>query len=234
MVKFQQNDQGLKLLVNELVASHIAKRMGVPTPDVAVVYVGETFLESNPKFQTLYDVPVRPGPQFGSRYFERVYDSVPSLVGAVINREDFANIIAFDVATDNHDRCDNHYDNVLLIPQADDTSLRLVSIDHGSCFGGTYWSATGLVKAIGTWCASLMPEMAFEIRGAHEFVGPTLAAKAITESCLEDIVLSVPSEWWSSEDERDAIISYVMGQAHNILPILCRNHSLFPKWVTHV
>jgi hypothetical protein len=231
VVKFQQNDQGRKVLLNELIASRIAEYMGIPTPETALVYFGDTFLEANPKLKTLYDAPVCSGYHFGSKYFPKHFDSIPSLISTVTNVADFPAIIAFDVLTDNHDRCENHHDNVLLIPDSGG-NMRLLAIDHGNCFG-CFWSADTLLAKIGTWCRSYMPEMAIEVRGKAPFTPPSQLARTITESLLEDVIFTSPDEWWSSEEERDAIVQYVIGQAANVLPILCRNKELFPYWVTH-
>jgi hypothetical protein len=90
------------------------------------------------------------------------------MIGSAQNKQDFARIIAFDVATNNMDRFDGLYDNVLLVPIVDSVDgFKLVAIDHGSCFG-CMWGES-IVNNIGQWCKSHMPEMALEVKGLSPF-----------------------------------------------------------------
>src|SRR5712692_8851010 len=85
IVKFQNNPQHRRILVNELIASVFLKYLQVSTPETAMVRVSESFLVENPDvFISLgtQNIPVVPGWHFGSRYpgdpaRTAVYDFVP-------------------------------------------------------------------------------------------------------------------------------------------------------------
>jgi len=46
VVKFQNNPQGARVLVNELLGTRLAARLGLPTPAVEVVEVGQGLIEN--------------------------------------------------------------------------------------------------------------------------------------------------------------------------------------------
>jgi hypothetical protein len=71
IVKFQNNPQHRRILVNELVASVLLNYLQISAPDCAMLSVPEEFLRANPDISlTLgsHRIPVRPGWHFGSRY----------------------------------------------------------------------------------------------------------------------------------------------------------------------
>ena len=51
VVKFLNNPQHRRILVNEWIASAFLKYLGIAIPDVAMIRVTEEFLESNPEVQ---------------------------------------------------------------------------------------------------------------------------------------------------------------------------------------
>src|SRR5689334_5255881 len=73
-VKFKENGQTLRVLVNEFVAAHIAIRLGVPTPEPVLVEVDDGFLQANPFLAAKYAAPVSSGVHFGSRIVRNLYD----------------------------------------------------------------------------------------------------------------------------------------------------------------
>ena len=71
VVKFQNNPQHTRILVNELLATRLAARLGLPTTPVAVVEVSPELIRLTPELCVELPrarVPCTPGLQFGSRY----------------------------------------------------------------------------------------------------------------------------------------------------------------------
>ena len=194
-VKFRESDQGWRMPINELVASQIASALGVPTPTTALIEVDELFLEANPSVRLAYDAPVEPGLQFGSRYTKPFYEvTSPFFISLASNSADFPKIVIFDATTDNADRCENHYDNVLLVPDPSRSDgFLLFSIDHGACFAD-YWTDPS-TKQAGTWCGSVMPEMLDRVCVDMLFREALSASKILTTQFSEDAVLGLPLEW---------------------------------------
>ncbi|HUJ83203.1 MAG TPA: HipA family kinase, partial [Candidatus Acidoferrales bacterium] len=110
IVKFQNNPQGLRILANELLATRLAARLGLPTPPLAVVEVRENLIEHTEELVIELGrgrARCRAGLQFGSRYPGSpadtvVYDFLPDeQLREVVNLTDFCGMLVFDKWTCN-------------------------------------------------------------------------------------------------------------------------------------
>src|SRR5260370_3321855 len=73
VVKFQNNPQHRRILVNELLGTRLAARLGLPTGPVTIVAVSEDLIRLTPQLAVELPrarIPCQPGLQFGSRYPE--------------------------------------------------------------------------------------------------------------------------------------------------------------------
>src|ERR1700687_6141642 len=61
IVKFQNNPQHRRILVNELVASVFLKYLQISTPDAALIHVSEEFVKNNPDGAIELGSSKRPG-----------------------------------------------------------------------------------------------------------------------------------------------------------------------------
>ena len=71
VVKFQNNRQHRRVLVNELLGTRLAGRLGLPTVPVEIVEVSEELIRLTPELAMelpRLGVPCQPGLQFASRY----------------------------------------------------------------------------------------------------------------------------------------------------------------------
>src|SRR5580658_9370739 len=105
VVKFLNNPQHRRILVNECIGSAFLSYLGISTPEVAMIRVTENFLTENPEvyLQTgSRRIPVPAGWHFGSRFpgdpaRTVVYDFLPdALLDKVENFADFRGVLAFD------------------------------------------------------------------------------------------------------------------------------------------
>jgi hypothetical protein len=105
VVKFQNNPQHRRILVNEVLGTRLAARLGLPTTPVSVVDVPEELIRLTPDLVMEYPrerIPCQAGPQFGSRYPgdpKRValHDFLPDQqLREVANLHDFAGMLVFD------------------------------------------------------------------------------------------------------------------------------------------
>ena len=74
MVKFRNNPQHLRVLANEMLATRLAERAGLPVPVTEVVEVDDWLVEHTPELsiQLAHNtIPCQAGLQFGSRYVVR-------------------------------------------------------------------------------------------------------------------------------------------------------------------
>src|ERR1700731_36600 len=71
VVKFQNNPQHRRILVNELLGTRLAGRLGLPITPGAIVHVSEELIRLTPELSMEMPrsrVPCQAGLQFGSRY----------------------------------------------------------------------------------------------------------------------------------------------------------------------
>jgi hypothetical protein len=155
VVKFRNNPQHARILINEWMASACLKHLHISTPEVTIVNLSEEFLAHEPDvFIQLGSrrLKVEPGPHFASCYpgdpsKVPVYDFLPDvLLGRVANRNEFLGVLAFDKWTGNADA----RQAIFFRPKPE---FRLTSgsgsprlghtaymIDHGFSFGGPHWT----------------------------------------------------------------------------------------------
>src|SRR5277367_4356137 len=103
VVKFRNNPQHLRVLANEMLATRLAERAGLPVPATEVVEVKGWLIEHTPELsiQLAHNtIPCQAGLQFGSRYvvdpmLGQVFDYMPvEMLGRVRNLEAFAGMLA--------------------------------------------------------------------------------------------------------------------------------------------
>jgi len=105
VVKFQNNPQHRRILVNELLGTRLASRLGLPTAPVEVVEVGADLIRLTPELCIELPrsrTPCAAGLQFGSRYpgdprQMALHDFLPDeKLREVENLHDFAGMLVFD------------------------------------------------------------------------------------------------------------------------------------------
>ncbi len=110
VVKFQNNPQHRRVLVNELLGTRLAARLGLPTVPVEIVAVSEELIRLTPDLAMEMPrsrIPCQPGLQFGSRYPGdpqqlTLHDFLPDeQLREVENLHDFAGMLVFDKWTCN-------------------------------------------------------------------------------------------------------------------------------------
>ena len=107
IVKFQNNPQHLRVLANELLASRLAERVGLPVPVAEVVEVSDWLIANTPELRMdlgSRPVPCAAGLQFGSRYVcdpgeGIIFDYLPeSMMSRVKNVACFAGMLVVEAA----------------------------------------------------------------------------------------------------------------------------------------
>lgn len=144
VVKFQNNPQHLRILANELLATRLAARVGLPVPVVDVVEVGEWLIAHTPELRIELagsSVACKAGLQFAARYvvdpFEgQVFDYLPQAMFArVRNLGDFAGALAFDKWT-----CNANGRQAVFWRKARERKYTATFVDQGYCFNAAEWN----------------------------------------------------------------------------------------------
>jgi hypothetical protein len=151
VVKFRNNPQHRRVLVNEALASTILDYLRISVPETAVIEVPPQFLAANPELSIQLGprrVDVEPGWQFGSRFPGdpdrlAVYDFLPdALLPQVVNLADFRAILVFDKWTGNADGRQCVFHRAMIRganPAAGRPGFVARMIDHGYAFNGPHW-----------------------------------------------------------------------------------------------
>jgi hypothetical protein len=154
VVKFRNNPQHRRILINEWIASVFLNYLQISTPPAAIVNLSASFLEANPDIYIQLGSrhqAVEPGWHFGSRYPGdpakiMVYDFLPDiLLDKVVNAGEFLGVLAFDKWMSNADARQSIFFRARLRqwPSGSEPPPRagFVSqmMDHGYVFDGPHW-----------------------------------------------------------------------------------------------
>jgi len=151
VVKFRNNPQHRRILVNELLAAPLLRYLQISSPETCLIHVSAGFLAANPDVHLTLGsrrVDVEPGWHFGSRYPGdpariAVYDFLPdALLEQVVNLPDFRAVLVFDKWVGNADgRQSVFYRARVRREDAPSGRPGFVArmIDHGYAFDGPNW-----------------------------------------------------------------------------------------------
>jgi hypothetical protein len=144
VVKFRNNPQHLRVLANEMLATRLAERVGLPVPATAMVEVDEWLIRHSPELcvQLAHStVPCEPGLQFGSRYAVdpwqgQIFDYLPlDMLSYVRNLHTFAGMLVFDKWTGNADGRQAAFWKLRR-----ERKYTTTFIDQGYCFNAGEWT----------------------------------------------------------------------------------------------
>jgi hypothetical protein len=220
VVKFQNNPQHRRILVNELLGTRLAARLGLPTTPVEIIHVGEELIRLTPELcmeMPRARIPCQAGLQFGSRYPGdprrlALFDFLPDKqLRAVENLYQFAGMLVFDKWTCNTDgRQTLFLREKLHDPHAQGNGhetnedqhgdYEAVMIDQGFCFNAGEWNYPDSPLR-GLYARNSVYE---GVTGMESFA-PWLERlnRNITKQVLDEIRKEIPSEWY--EDDYDAV-----------------------------
>ena len=209
VVKFQNNPQHPRILVNELLGTRLAARLGLPTTPVAIIQVEEDLIRLTPDLCVELPrarIPCRPGLQFGSRYPGdprqlTLHDFLPDeQLRNVENLHDFSGMLVFDKWT-----CNTNGRQTVFFRERgtgeDDGSYRTMMIDQGFCFNAGEWNFPD-APLRGLYARNRVYE---GVTGSESFA-PWLERleRTITERVLDEVLRGIPPEWYG--DDLDAVL----------------------------
>jgi hypothetical protein len=223
VVKFQNNPQHRRILVNEMLGTRLASRLGLPTAPVRVVNVPEELIRLTAELcieTPRARIPCTPGLQFGSQYpgdprHMTLHDFLPDeKLCEVDNLHDFAGMLVFDKWTCNT----NGRQTVFFETQrragrvslgtgeaqggeAPQGAYHTVMIDQGFCFNAGEWNFPD-APLRGLYARNRVYE---GVTGMESFA-PWLERmeRQITEQVLAELAEEIPPAWY--DDDYDALV----------------------------
>ena len=244
VVKFHNNPQHRRILVNEWIASTFLHYLGIAAPEVAMVQLTESFLADDPAIHIQLGREhraVTPGWHFGSRFpgdpaRTVVYDFLPdTLLGKVENLPDFRAVLAFDKWMGNADsRQAIFFRARVLEPLASDPErLGFVAqmVDNGYVFEGPHWRL-GESAIQGLYFRPLVYRT---VRGLAEFEPWLGRIRNFPEEVVDQAVKRIPPAWLEGdEDELERLLERLMRRRARVPDLIeqcCSGPSNpFPDW----
>src|SRR6202030_4529682 len=220
VVKFQNNPQHRRILVNELLGTRLAGRLGLPITPAEIIHVSEELIRLTPELcmeMPHGHVPCQAGFQFGSRCPGdprrlTLFDFLPDeQLRTVENLYQFAGMLVFDKWTCNTDGRQTLFFRDEAHPQArgnghetnqdHDGDYETVMIDQGFCFNAGEWNYPD-APLRGLYARNRVYE---SVTGMESFA-PWLdrLEKRINQRGVEPILHEVPSEWYGDDYDRAA------------------------------
>jgi hypothetical protein len=201
VVKFQNNPQHLRVLTNEILATRLAERAGLPVPVTEVVEVNDWLVEHTPELhvQLAHDtIRCDAGLQFGSQYAVsplegQVFDYLPAeMFGLVRNLEAFAGIMVLDKWTGNADGR-----QAAFWRRSRERKYTAAFIDQGYCFNAGEWTFPDYPLR-GVYARN---EVYASVRGWESFEPWLSRIETMEEDVMWGLAEEIPPDWYGREWE---------------------------------
>jgi len=227
-----QAERSGRILVNEMLGTRIAARLGVPVPPCAVIEVSEELIELSPELRIQigqHSVPWTPGPHFGSRYpgepaRTTVYDLLPDeQLSEVENLDDFLGALVVDKLA-----CNVNGRQAIFVPAASSPGpcYRALFCDQGFLFSADAWTfrdapLRGIyprhrvyqgvrnLDSFAPWLARVQERLTLDALGAM--------ASEIPLSWYDDEVLALEQLIEQLERRRSGVTRLLLDAAHSSL-----------------
>jgi hypothetical protein len=213
VVKFANNPQHRRILVNEWISSVFLNYLGIAVPASAMVRVSDEFLAANPEVHlqlgTRHQAP-EPGWHFGSRFpgdpaRTVVYDFLPdSILQQIANLPDFLGALAFDKWMGNADSRQAVFFRARLkewIPGSDAHALKMgfvaQMIDNGFVFEGPHWQFTdSAIQGL-----YFRPAVYSQVRGLADFEPWLSRIVNFPDEVVDQAVKAIPPAWLDRDED---------------------------------
>ncbi len=243
VTKFQENPQGRRILVNELLSWFILERLGFAVPEAVLVHVTQDFLLANPGVCVEvhgHRRTITPGHHFGSALAanpasEPVYDFLPdTLLNCVQNLCEAIGVFAFDRWVANCDfrqlvflRSNAYASDVSRGP-----GYLCRVIDHGQAFNGSEWN----------YCqqslSALYPRRVLYqgVRSIEDFQPWLDMVTGFPEELLWHAVSQLPEEWLCKGERRqlELMVAKLIDRRKRVqclvTSVCATQPSVFPNW----
>jgi hypothetical protein len=247
VVKFRNNPQHRRILVNEWLSSAFLHYLGISTPETAIVDLPAGFLAHNPDIHIQLGsrrLAVEPGWHFGSRYpgdpaKMMVYDFVPDLLlEKVVNLNEFLGVLAFDKWMGNADARQSIFFRARLQqrPQpAGDGPPRVGFVahmmDHGYVFGGPQWTFSDSPLQ-GLY---FRPSVYVKVRSLEDFQPWLDRVAHFPEEVVDQALKQVPPEWLEGDEPvLEALLLKLMSRRKRVADLIRESQlgriNPFPAW----
>jgi hypothetical protein len=236
VVKFQNNPQHRRILVNEFLGTSLAARLGLPTTPIAIINVRKDLILYTPDLcvETPHSrIPCLPGLQFGSLYIGDLHHlsmldfASDKHILEASNLRDFVGMLVFDLWTSNTDG------RQLIFRRPNVGAPHQVwMIDQGFCFNAGEWNFPDTPRK----SMYLRKAVYEQVRGIESFRPwlDRLESEKVARA-LVGIAKTIPPEWYEFDCKSiDRLLEQLDCRRNRVRELLClaRRSSphFFPNW----
>jgi hypothetical protein len=257
VVKFRNNPQHRRILINEWIASVFLNYLQISTPEAAIIDVPAAFLEANAGVHIQLGsrrLAVDPGWHFGSRYpgdpaKVMVYDFLPdTLLEKVVNVHEFPGVLAFDKWIGNADARQAVFYRARLkqwppgpseagapragfVASAPRAGFVASMMDHGYIFDGPHWTFSDSPLQ-GLY---FRPNVYQKVTGWKDFEPWLDRVVYFPEEIVDAAQKQIPPEWMAEDGAAlETLLERLMARRRRV-PDLIRDSTRgrvnpFPAW----
>jgi len=223
VVKLQNNRMGTKVLVNEYLACWFGLHMGLCFPPSDFIEIDEQVMR---KKRRLNADGISRGPHFASQYiYNNRYVGKRDLQSAV-NKSAMAGVMLFDHMFHNVDRTKNRKN---LLVRREDSADVLYAIDNSHLFVRGRWNIQSLEKLADRINVNQLRAYGWLLKHflvPSDFAPYASKVRAIGHQELTQLVQTIPQQWLPSEEERGALLGYMIARCNmidDIVSTLCQS-----------
>jgi hypothetical protein len=242
VVKFLNNPQHRRILVNEWIASAFLNYLRISTPQTAIVNLQADFLATNTDIHIQLGSrrqPIQPGWHFGSRYPGNpakimVYDFIPDLLlDKVVNRNEFLGALVFDKWIGNADARQSIFFRARVQQRAKAERPGFVAhmMDHGYIFDGPHWTFTDSpLQGI-----YFRPSVYTKVCSFTDFEPWLDQVIHFPEEIVDQALKQIPPEWLDGDEAAlEALLTKLMSRRKRVPDLIYASQSgranPFPNW----
>ncbi len=236
VVKFRNNPQHERVLVNEFLATRLAERVGLPVPTAEVVEVEPWLVKHTAELTILLGsqtIRVEAGLQFGSRYVVspvegQVFDYLPpEMLERVRNLDSFAGILALDKWTCNADGRQAAFWRKLR-----ERKYSASFIDQGYCFNAGEWTFPDFPLR-GVYPRN---EVYARVQGWESFEPWLSRIEKLDEDAIWRVTDEIPPAWYGdSWDELENLVERLIARKTIVRELILAFRGSprrpFPDWM---
>ncbi|MDU4892861.1 MAG: HipA family kinase [Clostridium sp.] len=231
IIKTINNDEGNKVLINEIVCSSMAKMLNLPIADYGVCVIDDSTL-----FENNFIIDKE---RYGPGYFTYRLDNVTSIVNSpklinkyIENKECFLKIILFDCLVYNKDR---HKGNILMSTGKKDSSNMVYIIDHSHVFNiGSLWDKYQLKRMMQendyesievfeynkSIYELLLKSIDFSIEYNVLLKEAETVKNIFTKEFFNHVIKDIPNEWNTDPEDTEMLIEYLLYRVNHVEEIV--------------
>lgn len=212
VVKFRGAGQGVKALIAEIIVGLLAKEVGLPTPQIALIEIPDSFGRSEPDPEIQDLLRASHGINFGARYLDGAFNFDGNAAADFIAPTLAAKIVWFDAFVSNPDR--THRNPNLMVCER-----KPFLIDHGAALYAQHdWPSVDEARTRAPFPLikdHVLLGMSADIGEADDLLAATLGAGVIDGvlSAVPDELLSSPSitsDFATPEEARSRYSDYLV------------------------